>query len=69
MVILVAVAVTVALWQTSVDNTVWWGLVIVAWGVGKLIIAHLERTDPAVTVPGSPPQNGGSGKPTYPGRG
>ncbi len=73
MLILVGIAVTAALWQTSADNTFWWGLVIVACGVGKLIIGLLERNDPSVNPSGnslgSPPPSGGTGKPTYPGRG
>ena len=34
--IFVGAAVTVALWQTSGDHSFWWGLVIVAWGLGRL---------------------------------
>ncbi len=62
-----------ALWQTAGNNNFWWGLVIVAWGVGKLVIGFLERdtpsANPALDPPGSPPQSGGAGNPTYPGRG
>ena len=65
--VLVGIAVTVALWQTSVDNTFWWGLVIVAWGLGKLVIGFLERNNPS-GAPGASPQSGGVGNSNNPGR-
>ncbi|MHB1815600.1 MAG: DUF6249 domain-containing protein [Steroidobacteraceae bacterium] len=61
---LVGVAVTVALWQTGGNKSFWWGLVIVAWGVGLLVIGFLERD-----APSGPPQAGGPGNSTDPGRG
>lgn len=67
MLILVGIAVTVALWQTGGDNSFWWGLVIVAWGLGNLVIGFLERDNPTGS-PGAPPQSGGVGNPPNPGR-
>ena len=40
--IFVGVAITVAMWQTSGDNSFWWGLVIVALGLGRLASDYLE---------------------------
>ena len=65
--ILVGIAVTVALWETGGDNTFWWGLVIVAWGLGKLVIGFLERNNPS-GAPGASPQSGGVGNSNNPGR-
>ncbi len=58
--ILVGAAVTVAMWQSDGDNSFWWGLVIVAWGLGRLISDYLE-----VPGAGAPPQSG-SGGPSAP---
>ena len=57
--VLVGVAVTVAMWQADGDRNFWWGLVIIAWGVGRLAGEYRDRT-------GSPPQ-AGSGGPVPPG--
>jgi hypothetical protein len=51
----VGAAVTVALWQTNGDKSFWWGLVIVAWGLARLVGVYLER-------PGAPPQVGDGGR-------
>lgn len=56
--IFVGAAITVALWQVNGDNTFWWGLVIIAWGLGRLVSEYVQ-------TPGPPPQ-AGSG-PTPPG--
>ena len=67
---LVVVAVTLALWQSpGASGQWWWGLVIVAVGLGQLVIGFLERRDQTLNPPGAPPQAGGTGNSTYPGRG
>lgn len=53
--VFVGAAVTVAMWQSGDgDHEFWWGLVIVAWGLGRVVSEYLERR-------GTPPQaeNGG----------
>ena len=45
--IFVGAAVTIALWQTNGDKSFWWGLVIVAWGLGQLVSEAL--------IPAAPP--------------
>jgi hypothetical protein len=57
--IFVGAAVTIALWQSNGDRSFWWGLVIVAWGLGRLVSNYLEP-------PAIPPQ-AGSGGPLPPG--
>ena len=69
MTLLVGVAITLALWKTGGDDSYWWGLIIVAVGLGQLVIGLLERRDRAVNPPGAPPQAGGTGNSTYAGHG
>lgn len=57
--VFVGAAITVAMWQANGDNSFWWGLVIVAWGLGKLVSGYLD-------APGAPPQ-AGNGDPMPPG--
>lgn len=57
--VFVGVAITVAMWQVNGDNSFWWGLVIIAWGLGWLVSENMQ-------VPGPPPQ-AGNGGPTPPG--
>jgi hypothetical protein len=59
-VLFVGVAVTVALWEVNQDSTFWWGLIIVAWGLGKLVSSQLDGAS------GAPPQ-AGDGGPVPPG--
>jgi hypothetical protein len=40
--IIVGAAVTVAMWQANGDNSFWWGLVIIAWGVGRLVSDYMD---------------------------
>ena len=58
----VGAAITVALWQTGGDHRYWWGLVIIALGLGRLVGGYLEDTDrgpyPGPTS-GRPGTNGG----------
>jgi hypothetical protein len=63
----VGVAVTVAMWQVDGDNSFWWGLVIIAWGLGKVVSGYLASADSDRTpgAPGTPPQ-AGSGGPVSP---
>jgi hypothetical protein len=49
--IFVGAAVTVAMWQSEGDKSFWWGLVIIAWGLGRLLSDYLEAS-------GTPPQAG-----------
>lgn len=56
----VGAAVTVAMWEVNRDSSFWWGLIIVAWGLGRLVSNHLEETA------GTPPQ-AGDGGPVPPG--
>ena len=57
--VFVGAAVTVAMWQVNGDNSFWWGLVIIAWGVGRLVSEYLEPR-------GIPPE-AGNGGPVPPG--
>ena len=57
--IFVGVAVTVAMWQVNGDKSFWWGLIIIAAGLGRLVTEHLE-------VPRAPPR-AGTGAPVPPG--
>ena len=50
----VGVAVTVAMWQANGDRSYWWGLIIVAWGLGRLVSEFLATR-------GSPPLAGDGG--------
>ncbi len=58
--VLVGAAITVAMWQTNGDHSFWWGLVIIAWGLGRLVSHHLE-------APASPPPQAGNGNSMPPG--
>ena len=49
--VFVGVAVTVAMWQANGDKSFWWGLIIIAWGLGRLVSEHLETR-------ATPPQAG-----------
>lgn len=42
--VFVGVAITVAMWQTDSDHSFWWGLVIIAWGLGRLVSGHLDAS-------------------------
>lgn len=55
----VGVAVTVAMWQVNGDNSFWWGLVLIAWGLGRLVSEALQ-------TPGPPPQAGNGPPPARP---
>ncbi len=68
MTLLVGVAITLAMWKTGGGDRFWWGLIIVAVGLGQLVIGLLERRDRALNPPGAPPQAGGTGNSTFPGR-
>jgi hypothetical protein len=57
--VLVGVAVSVAMWQVNGDRNFWWGLVIIAWGVGRLVGEYQDRA-------AAPPQSGNGG-PVSPG--
>jgi hypothetical protein len=56
----IGAAVTLALWQVDRDNSFWWGLVIVAVGLGRIVSNYLEEGS------GIPPQ-AGDGGPVPPG--
>lgn len=49
-VIFVGAAITRALWQTSADSSFWWGLVIVAVGLGRLASDCLDARGAASAV-------------------
>lgn len=49
--VFVGTAVTVAMWQADGDHDFWWGLVIIAWGLGRLVSDYLY-------APATPPQAG-----------
>lgn len=51
--VLLGAAITAALWMTNRDNSFWWGLVIVAWGLGRLISGILDEPRPG-RYPGGP---------------
>lgn len=57
--VFVGAAITVAMWQSDTDKSFWWGLVIIAWGLGRLVSEYLETR-------GTPPQ-AGNGGPVPPG--
>jgi hypothetical protein len=59
-ILFVGAAVTLALWQVNRDDSFWWGLVIVAVGLGRMVSNYLEEG------PGIPPQ-AGDGGPAPPG--
>ena len=63
--LLVGIAITVAMWQTDGDNSFWWGLIIVAAGLGQLLISSLESRDRGQSG-GAPGRPGG---PSSPGQG
>ena len=63
----VGLAITVALWQTSHDHSFWWGLTIVAVGLGQIVIHYLERRDSAANRSVAPPPGTGPGNSAYPG--
>ncbi|HEV2270235.1 MAG TPA: DUF6249 domain-containing protein [Steroidobacteraceae bacterium] len=53
--VFVGIAVTIALWQSDTgDHSFWWGLVIIAWGLGRVVSEYLAGRE-------TPPQerNGG----------
>ena len=58
--IFVGAAITLALWQTSADNSFWWGFVIVAVGLGRLASDYLDArgaassTDQSGSTPPGP---------------
>lgn len=52
--IFIGVAVTLAMWQVNGDKSFWWGLIIVAWGLGRLVGDYLE-------APGAAPRTGNGG--------
>lgn len=60
--VFVGVAITVALWAKG-NNDFWWGLVIIAWGLGRLVGGYLEVSGrgPQQGIPTQPP--GGNGGP------
>lgn len=60
--IFIGVAVTLAMWQVNGDKSFWWGLIIVAAGLGRLVSDHMGGY---VEVPRTPPQ-GGNGGPAPP---
>jgi Domain of unknown function (DUF6249) len=49
--VFIGAAVTVAMWQVNGDKSFWWGLIIVAAGLGRLVSEYLEG-------PGAPPRAG-----------
>lgn len=52
--VFVGAAVMLAMWQVNGDNSYWWGLIIVAAGLGRLVRDYLETSGP-------PPQPGNGG--------
>lgn len=68
MTVLVGVAITLALWQTG-GNGFWWGLIIVAVGLGQLVISALERNSRNAHPSAIPPQGGPTGNSSHPDRG
>ncbi len=63
--LLVGAAITVALWRTSGDNDFWWGLIIVAVGLGQLLIGYLERASAPSSPTGAPPRGGAGADPPH----
>lgn len=59
--VLVGIAVTVAMWQANGDNSFWWGLVIIAWGLGRLLGDYMDGGKVPYDAPGTPPQSGNGG--------
>lgn len=66
--VFVGAAITVAMWQVNGNNSFWWGLIVVAWGLGRLVSDHLDGGSIPYNPPGAPPQagNGGSAPPGSP---
>ncbi|HEY1892320.1 MAG TPA: DUF6249 domain-containing protein [Steroidobacteraceae bacterium] len=60
--VFVGVAITVAMWQANGDNSFWWGLVIVAWGLGRVVGEWLDGRRARNDAPGAPPQAGNDGR-------
>ncbi len=58
MTLLVGAALTLALWKTGGHHSFWWGLIIVAVGLGQLVIGLLERRDRRLNPPSAPPPQG-----------
>ncbi|MGH8319828.1 MAG: DUF6249 domain-containing protein [Steroidobacteraceae bacterium] len=56
--IIVGAAVTVAMWQANGDSSFWWGVVIIAWGLGRLVGEYMEGGRAHYNAPGTPPQSG-----------
>jgi len=44
--IFVGAAITVAMWQANGDRSFWWGLIIIAWGLGRLVSDYLDSGAP-----------------------
>lgn len=63
--VFVGAAITIAMWQANGDNSFWWGLVIVAWGLGRVVGEWLDGRA-AASAPGAAPQPGNN-DPTRPG--
>lgn len=59
--VFVGAVVSMALWQVNGDKSFWWGLVIVAWGLGRLVSDHMDGDRAPYSAPGasSPAGNGG----------
>jgi len=54
--LLIGVAVTIAMWQVNGDRSFWWGLIIVAAGLGRLLSDYLQ-------APAVPPRGGNDAPP------
>lgn len=52
--VFVGAAVTVAMWQVNGDNSFWWGLVIIAWGLGRLVSEYIQTPGPSSQAGNSP---------------
>jgi Domain of unknown function (DUF6249) len=65
--VLVGAAVSVALWQATGDKSFWWGLVIIAWGLGRLLSGHLDGGRVRYQGPPAGPPPSGNGGPLPPG--
>ncbi len=59
--VLVGAVVAMALWQINGDKSFWWGLVIVAWGVGRMVSDHLDGDNAPYSAAGSSPPGGNGG--------
>lgn len=66
--LLVGAAVTAALWAQG-GTSFWWGLVIVAWGLGRLVSEQFEDSSRARQPGVAAPPPGGAGGPAGPGSG